>query len=192
VKILVLGIGNLLLQDEGAGVRGVEEFERRYAIPPGVELLDGGTSGIELLQYIQGKDCLILLDVVKSGNPPGTFIRLEGENVPALFQKKISPHQLGLSDLLATAQLIDRMPKRVVLFGIEPKSIETGLEMSEEVSGALGWLADMVALELVSLGLDVTPKSAVKPQSYGDTEEITEFKYFQIRNNEGKFDQNII
>jgi hydrogenase maturation protease len=159
VNILVLGIGNLLLQDEGAGVRAVEEFERRYAIPDGVELLDGGTSGIELLQYIQGKDCLILLDVVKSGNPPGTFIRLDGENVPALFQKKISPHQLGLSDLLATAQLIDRMPKRVVLFGIEPKSIETGLEMSEEVGGAIGRLADMVALELASLGLDVTPKS---------------------------------
>jgi hydrogenase maturation protease len=166
VNILVLGIGNLLLQDEGAGVRAVEEFERRYEIPAGVELLDGGTSGIELLQYIQEKDCLILLDVVKSGNPPGTFIRLEGENVPALFQKKISPHQLGLSDLLATAQLIDRMPKRVVLIGIEPKSIETGLEMSEEVGGTIGWLADMVALELASLGLDVTPKPAVQPQSH--------------------------
>jgi hydrogenase maturation protease len=161
VNILVLGIGNLLLQDEGAGVRAVEEFGRRYETPEGVELLDGGTSGIELLQYIQGKDCLILLDVVKSGNPPGTFTRLEGENVPALFQKKISPHQLGLSDLLASAQLIDKMPKRVVLFGIEPKSIETGLEMSEEVGGAIGQLADMVALELASLGLDVTPKSGV-------------------------------
>ena len=165
MNILVLGIGNLLLQDEGAGVRAVEEFERRYAIPVGVELLDGGTSGIELLQYIQGKDCLILIDVVKSGNPPGTLIRLEGQNVPALFQKKISPHQLGLSDLLATAQLIDRMPKRVVLFGIEPKSIETGLEMSEEVGGTIGRLADMVALELASLGLNVTPKPAVQPQS---------------------------
>ena len=166
MNILVLGIGNLLLQDEGAGVRAVEEFGRRFVTPAGVELLDGGTSGIELLQYIQGKDYLILLDVVKSGNPPGTFIRLEGESVPALFQKKISPHQLGLSDLLATAQLIDRMPKRVVLFGIEPKSIETGLEMSDEVGGAIGRLADMVALELASLGLDVTPKSAVQPQSH--------------------------
>jgi hydrogenase maturation protease len=193
VNILVLGIGNLLLQDEGAGVRAVEEFERKYEIPEGVELLDGGTSGIELLQYIQGKDCLILLDVVKSGKPPGTFIRLEGENVPALFQKKISPHQLGLSDLLATAQLIDRMPKRVVLFGIEPKTIETGLEMSEEVGGAIGGVADMVALELASLGLDVTPKSAVQPLSHGDTEEITEFfKYSQIRNGEGKLDRNVI
>jgi hydrogenase maturation protease len=156
LKILVLGIGNLLLQDEGAGVRAVEEFEKTYVLPAEVELLDGGTSGIELLQYIQGKDHLILLDVVKSGNPPGTIIRLEGEDVPALFQKKISPHQLGISDLLATALLIDKMPKRVVLFGIEPKSIETGLEMSDEVGSKIGRLADMVALELVSIGLDVT------------------------------------
>jgi hydrogenase maturation protease len=185
LNILVLGIGNLLLQDEGAGVRAVEEFGRRYVTPAGVELLDGGTSGIELLQYIQGKDCLILLDVVKSGNPPGTLIRLEGESVPAMFQKKISPHQLGLSDLLATAQLIDRMPERVVLFGIEPKSIETGLEMSEEVGGAIGRLADMVALELASLGLEVTPKSAVQPLRRKGTEEITEFfEYSQIRNSE--------
>lgn len=158
MNVLVLGIGNLLLQDEGAGVRAVEEFEKNYQIPAGVELLDGGTSGIELLQYIQGKDYLILLDVVKSGNQPGTLIRLEGDKVPALFQKKISPHQLGVSDLLATAQLIDGMPKRVVLFGVEPKSVETGLKMSEEVYGTVGRLADMVALELSLLGLEVTPK----------------------------------
>jgi len=165
VNILVLGIGNLLLQDEGAGVRAVEEFERNYVTPAGVELLDGGTSGIGLLQYIQGKDYLILLDVVKSGNPPGTCIRLEGEKVPALFRQKISPHQLGISDLLATAQLIDGMPKRVVLFGVEPKSIETGLEMSEEVGGTIGRLADMVALELTSLGLEVPPKFGAPQQT---------------------------
>lgn len=158
LKVLVLGIGNLLLQDEGAGVRAVEEFGRRYAVPEGVELLDGGTSGIELLQYIQGRDRLILIDVVKSGNPPGTIIRLEGEEVPALFQKKISPHQLGISDLLATAMLIDKIPKQVTLFGIEPKSVETGLELSEEVGGKIGRLADMVALELTALGLEVTPE----------------------------------
>jgi hydrogenase maturation protease len=158
LKILILGIGNLLLQDEGAGVRAVEEFERRYVTPAGVELLDGGTSGIELLQYIQGRDHLILLDVVKSGKPPGTIIRLEGAEVPALFQKRISPHQLGISDLLATAQLTGMMPKRVVLFGIEPKTIETGLEMSEVVGSNIGRLGDMIVLELASLGLNVTTK----------------------------------
>jgi hydrogenase maturation protease len=168
LNILVLGIGNLLLQDEGAGVRGVEEFGKKYVTPAGVDLLDGGTSGIELLQYIQGRDNLIILDVVKSGKPPGTIIRLEGEDVPALFQKRISPHQLGLSDLLAVAQLTDMMPKQLVLFGIEPKSIETGLEMSEEVGRNIGGLADMVAQELVSLGLNVTTNMMSPPNNFSE------------------------
>jgi hydrogenase maturation protease len=159
LNILVLGIGNLLLQDEGAGVRALAEFEGNYETPAGVELIDGGTSGIELLQYIQGKDYLIILDVVKSGKLPGDLIRMEGEEVPALFQKKISPHQLGLSDLLAAVQLTDKMPLGVVLFGIEPKSIDTGLELSDEVGRNLGELADMVARELASLGLDIRRKS---------------------------------
>jgi hydrogenase maturation protease len=166
LNILVLGIGNLLLQDEGAGVRAVEEFESKYVIPAGVELLDGGTSGIELLQYIRGRDALIILDVVKSGNPPGTIIRLEGEDVPAMFQKRISPHQLGLSDLLAVSQLTDSMPRHVVLFGIEPKSIETGLEMSEEVGRNIGGLADMVALELGAHGLNAAVKMAQPPNLF--------------------------
>ena len=161
MNTLVLGIGNLLLQDEGAGVRAVEEFGKKYRVPAEVELLDGGTSGMDLLQYIQGRDNLIIVDVVKSGNPSGTIIRLEGEEVPALLQKKISPHQLGLSDLLAVAQLTGLMPSRVVLLGIEPEATETGLDLSEEVGRNIGKLADMVALELVALGLVVPTQIAL-------------------------------
>jgi hydrogenase maturation protease len=155
MNTLVLGVGNLLLQDEGAGVRAVEQFARNYSIPEGVELLDGGTSGIELLYYIQDRDTLIIVDVVKGGSRPGTVFRMEGEEVPALFLKKISPHQLGLSDLLATARLTDRMPGKVVLLGIEPAIVETGLELSDEVCRSMGLLTDMIASELVSSGFDV-------------------------------------
>ena len=155
MNALVLGIGNLLLQDEGAGVRAVEQFARSYAIPAGVELLDGGTSGIELLHYIQDRDTLIIIDVVKGGSRPGTVFRFEGEAVPALFQKKISPHQLGLSDLLATALLTDRMPRKVVLLGIEPKTVDTGLEMSGEIGRNMELLVDMIAAELVTSGFEV-------------------------------------
>lgn len=159
MNILVLGIGNLLLQDEGAGVRAVEAFGERYLPPPGVELLDGGTSGMDLLPYLRERDLLILLDVVRSGNPPGTIIRREGGDVPALFQKKISPHQLGIADLLAAAQLTGAMPPRVVLIGIEPGAIGTGLELSPHVGGAIGCLADLIALELTAVGLSVTSKT---------------------------------
>ena len=167
MDILVLGVGNLLLQDEGAGVRALDEFASRYETPAGVELLDGGTSGIELLYHIQGRDRLIILDVVKCGNAPGTVVRLEGEEVPALFMSKISPHQLGISDLLAVCRLLGKMPGEVVLLGIEPKSMDTGFAMSDEVSRNLGKLADMLALELTSCGLDVPLKAGVShPASF--------------------------
>ena len=153
MNVLVLGIGNLLLQDEGAGVRVVEELEKRYEIPECVELLDGGTSGIELLQYIRGRDALILVDVVRSGEACGTITRYDGDDVPALFQSKISPHQLGISDLLATARLLDSLPKQIILFGIEPKSMDTGLELSAEIAEQIPGLAECVAQELQNLGI---------------------------------------
>ena len=158
MNILVMGIGNILLQDEGAGVRAVEEFARRYETPASVELLDGGTSGIELLQHIQGRSALVLIDVVRNGEPYGTLSRFEGDAVPSLFQNKISPHQLGLSDLLATARLLGSMPEKVILYGIEPKTIETGLEMSAEIAGNIGRLTDLIADEIRSLGVTVTSR----------------------------------
>lgn len=165
MNALVLGIGNLLLSDEGAGVRALQEFADRYEVPSLVQLLDGGTCGIELLQHIQGKDCLIILDVVKSGKPPGTIVKLEGEKVPAFFQSRISPHQLGLSDLLAAASLTDSMPRKIILFGIEPACIETGLAISPEVRKNMGRLAAMVAGVLFSFGFEVKVRTSGKESS---------------------------
>ena len=159
MKVLVLGVGNLLLRDEGAGVRELEEFERRYEVPAGVELLDGGTSGIELLHHFRGLDLLIILDVVRNGSPPGAVFRMSGEEVPTLFRKRISPHQLGLSDVLAAAALTDSMPGAVVLLGIEPRAIETGLKLSEEVAANIGALAEMVVADLSAVGVAVTRRT---------------------------------
>lgn len=160
MNALVLGIGNILLSDEGAGVRALQEFATRYEVPSTVQLVDGGTCGMELLQYIQGQDLLIILDVVKSGNPPGTIMKIEGEEVPALFQKRISPHQLGLSDLLAAAKLTDSMPEKIILFGIEPDYIKTGLAISPKVRKNMGRFTGMVARELLSSGLDVKTRKS--------------------------------
>jgi hydrogenase maturation protease len=162
VNILVLGVGNLLLMDEGLGVRALETIEQRYEIPAGVELMDGGTSGMELLGYIQGRDALIILDAVTCNKSPGTIVRMEGDQVPALFRKKISPHQLGLSDLIAAARLTDSLPGKVVLFGVEPKELGTGLDLSDTVAGILEQLADLVAFELESLGADLAPKGGAR------------------------------
>jgi hydrogenase maturation protease len=152
VKVLVLGVGNVLMRDEALGVRAVEELGRRYRFPENVELLDGGTSGIELLSYIRERDYLIVIDAVRSGSPPGTVVRVEGEDVPARFMTRISPHQLGISDLLATATISGHLPERMVLFGIEPKDVELGLGLSDEVRAGFGRLIEVVLNELCELG----------------------------------------
>jgi len=155
VDILVLGIGNVLLRDEGVGVRAINELERRYRFSSEVELLDGGTAGIELLRHISGRDYLIIIDVVKSGQSPGTVVRIEGENVPAVFRNRISPHQLGLSDLLAAAILTDELPGNIILFGVEPASLDQGLDLSDSVEASMGKLLHVVCDELESLGCNV-------------------------------------
>jgi hydrogenase maturation protease len=155
LKALLLGIGNILLSDEGAGVRALEEFGRRYEVPDSVRLLDGGTGGIELLYYFENCETLIVFDAIRAASPPGTLLTLEGEQVPTFFQKKISPHQLGLSDLLAAAMLTGELPQKVVLFGIEPGSMDTGLSLSEEVQKNIPEMARLAAIKLQRMGIHV-------------------------------------
>ena len=159
MSALVMGIGNILLMDEAAEVKVIENLLSRYIVPADVEVIDGGTLGLELLEYLRNKKHVYVADAAKTGNVPGTIVRLEGAAVPAFFTTKISPHQLGLSDLLAVAMLTNSMPEHIVFFGIEPKIIETGLELSEEVQGKISGLADMIADELKKNGYNIEPKN---------------------------------
>ena len=157
LNILILGIGNILLSDEGAGVKAVEELQNRYDCSDVVEIVAGGTTGIELLSYFEDRSHILIIDAVKTGNKPGAIVRIE--DPPAFLQKKISPHQIGLADVLGIAVITDSMPKNVTLFGIEPKQLSTGLELSTEVARSLSQLVDMVVAELKSIGVDVQPKN---------------------------------
>lgn len=159
MSVLVLGVGNVLLSDEGVGVRVVEALVARFVLPDGVEVIDGGTSGMDMLDIIGGRDHLILVDAVKSAGGPGSLIRLSGDQVPAFFRSKISPHQLGISDLLAALRLLEREPKGVTLIGIEPIDLRTALELSPIVAAKLERMVEMVVDELSSLGFKMVPKS---------------------------------
>ena len=155
--VLVLGMGNLLLEDEGLGVRALEILQQCYEIPPEVELLDGGTTGMGLLDDISGREHLIVLDVVQTGDPPGTLVRLAGDDVPVYFSMRISPHQLGLSDVLATLELSGEKPAEVVVLGLVPQSLEMSLELSGLINGKLGDLAGAAVRELERLGYPLGP-----------------------------------
>ncbi len=148
MKTLVLGLGNLLLSDEGVGVRVVEQLQARYHFPPDVQVLDGGTLGLDLMPYVEKADRLLVIDALHLGARPGTLARLEGEEVPAFFSLKVSPHQMGLADLLAASRLCGRYPQQVVLWGVQPERLEVGLELSPSIAAQVETLVDKVLAEL--------------------------------------------
>ena len=153
--ILVLGLGNILLQDEGVGVAVIERLQRRYRVPPEIELLDGGTSGMSLLDDIRDREHVIVVDAVRTGKPPGTEVILKGEQVPAFLCNKVSPHQLALSDVLANLALLNASPHQVTVIGMEPLSLETHLGLSDLVAARLQTLTDRVIAEIEAAGYDV-------------------------------------
>ena len=102
MRIVVLGAGNILLSDQGLGVRVIERLPWRYSLPPEVGIIDGGTCGMERLKDLEGLDALVMVDAIRAGTPPGTLIRFTGDAVPVFFRTKLSPHQIGLCDVLAT------------------------------------------------------------------------------------------
>lgn len=130
MRILVLGIGNVLLSDEGVGPYVTGRLEREYRLPDNVAVLDGGTSGMHLLDDIAGAERVVIVDCARLDDGPGTVREIVGEGVPAFFQTRISPHQIGLSDLLAACALLEVMPREMALIAVAPESMELGLELT--------------------------------------------------------------
>ncbi|RMF43211.1 MAG: HyaD/HybD family hydrogenase maturation endopeptidase [Deltaproteobacteria bacterium] len=152
MQVLVLGIGNSLMSDDGFGIRVVEQLQRRYRFPDNVRVLDGGTLGLDLLPHLEGVEKLLIVDAVDMKSEPGTVFRLEGEEVPRAFANKLSVHQMGVQDLLAVAELQGYCPPELVFWGVQPGSIEMEMELSPAVRPAVDQVADKVAAELAAWG----------------------------------------
>jgi hydrogenase maturation protease len=152
---LILGIGNLVMSDDGIGVRVIQQLSARFRFPDGVALLDGGTLGLDLLPRFEGVERLLVVDAVDIGKTPGTLARLSGDDVPIVLETKVSPHQMGLKDLLAVAMLQGFDPLEMVLWGVQPEKIEMGMELSSVVEESLDALVKNVLLELDNWGISV-------------------------------------
>lgn len=163
MRIVILGVGNILLSDEGVGVRAVERFQREYRVPPGVEVIDGGTAGMELLEDLANATHLIIVDAVRSRKEPGTMVRIAGDDVPVFFKTKLSPHQVGLSDVLATLAFNDEQPGGVTVFGVEPVSLDTGMALTPQVEALLPALTSHLVAELGLFGIAVEPIDPIDP-----------------------------
>jgi len=156
-RILVLGIGNILWADEGFGVRTVEHLAAEWHFPDTVTVMDGGTQGLYLLPHLECADALIVVDAIDYGLPPGTRRVFHGDDVPAfLGAKKMSLHQTGFQEVLASAMLLGRCPQRLILVGVQPECLEdygggltdtVAAQVAPTIETILGLLRDEFGVE---------------------------------------------
>jgi hydrogenase maturation protease len=145
---LLLGIGNILLKDEGVGVHVVNAMKESYTFSPEVEIIDGGTLGLDLLPFLEGKERLLIIDAVNFGKEPGYIGVLENEEIPSVILMKMSVHHIGLADVLFAAKLLDIAPPHLCLIGIQPQSLDVGLDMTDCIAGKVKELIAMAITKL--------------------------------------------
>lgn len=158
MKVTIIGIGNILLQDEGVGVHAIKKLLERYEFPEDVTIIDGGTMGLDLLPFIENSERLIFIDAVDHKQAPGTIVIIEDKEIPAIFKTKISPHQIGLADLFFAMKLLSIEPKSIAVIGIQPKSMHTSTELSEKISHNLDGLISAIIDKLLNWGIEVRAK----------------------------------
>jgi hydrogenase maturation protease len=149
MRILIFGAGNLIFADEGFGVHFVRYLQEHYTFPANVELYDGGTLGIMAAHKFDDADCVLMVDVVAVAGAAGTILRYDKEDI--LLKRlptKLSPHQIGVQEMLTLADLRDCCPARVTLFGIIPECYDTSTELSAALRARLPVMAELIVAEL--------------------------------------------
>jgi hydrogenase maturation protease len=145
--ILILGIGNILLKDEGVGVHVVKKLEGR-PLPDNVEVLDGGTAGLDLTYFIANRKKVIVIDTVKAGEKPGTIYRLTEKNLRIGPKAIMSFHEIDFLDALYISEVMGEKPEETIIIGIEPKDMSDGLELSPEIEERIPKIIEVVMKEL--------------------------------------------
>ncbi len=134
--IMVIGVGNLIQMDDGVGIHTLRELEK-LDLPEEVELFDGGTLGIDLMPFIEGREKLIFIDSVKAEEKPGTIFKFEPDDLNYDDAPKTSVHQIGLIESLQMISMIGKAPDKIVIFGVQPKTINWGEELTPEIQSAI-------------------------------------------------------
>ena len=151
----VLGIGNIILSDEGFGVRVVEYLDKNFTFPDNVSLIDGGTLGVELTHFVTGTKRLLIIDSINGGAEPGEIFHLRDNEIKNHFAQKISAHEIGIQDVLTMLELSGKKIPRIELIGAQPYSLEAGTELTEPMQKLLPIFADK-AVEILKLwGLEI-------------------------------------
>ncbi len=157
-KIKIIGLGNLLMGDDGLGIRVIEILERNYQFPKNVEIVEGGTGGLYLLPVLRDAEKVIFVDAVNFSDAPGTVHVFKKEDLFSAGCEKISMHEIGLSDLLSLAGLSGNLPEEIFLVGMVPKKIEFSTSLSKEVERNLPVLMEKIFQILNTWGIQASFK----------------------------------
>ena len=170
-EVTILGVGNVILKDEGFGVRVVEYLDSRYEFPETVQLVDGGTLGIELTQYLTGTKRLLVIDSINGGKEPGTTFCFRNDEVMSHFQDKLSAHEVGIQDVLALLTVTGRKIPEVAVIGAQPYSVDAGVELTAEMQELLPQMAEQALAILKDWGISPTAK---KSENHPDLHNVAE------------------
>jgi hydrogenase maturation protease len=151
-ETVVIGVGSPLMGDDGVGVAALEALREEWDFEPHVEMLDGGTWGMNLLPFIESAKRVVLIDAIDVGADPGSLIVLERDELPRFLSTKISPHQIDLREVLALAELRGTLPDDTVAIGLQPSRVEMSAELSPVVTCALPGLLQRVVERIESWG----------------------------------------
>ena len=163
IDIAIVGVGNLLLSDDGAGIHAIRSLRSDSRVGSRARLIDGGTVGADLLAEVCGCERLLIVDAVDAGLPPGTTIRMDFSGPDPQKIDTRNAHQFGLSGLLDDLRLLGQAPAQVVLVGVQPAATGLGTELSPEVAGALPVVSAEVVRQLdrwISAGEAALPRAA--------------------------------
>jgi hydrogenase maturation protease len=152
-SILIMGVGNILLSDEGVGVHVVRAMQK-MKLPDNVELLDGGTASMSFLDNLSSREKVIIIDAVKGNDKPGTIYRFTPSDITTQKEMVTSLHQIGILDSLNMAQFLGAAPQNVIIYGIEPKELDWGMSLSSEIAAVIPRVIELIFKEL---GIPVPP-----------------------------------
>ena len=147
-RVTILGLGNILMQDEGIGVHTANLLKKKYTFNPDIDIIDGGTIGTDLLPYFENSDKVLIIDAVNFEEKPGYIGIIKNDEILATITSKISLHHLGLSDVLSVIKLLEITPAEICLVGIKPFCMELGLDVSDEMKKLMDKVITSVLMKL--------------------------------------------